>query len=585
MMDSSQRIDKKRPLSGSDYPIANDRSHCSSNGKRSQQQRQQSMNGSTIENRQILLFDLDCFYAQCYCIRYGYDVTTTALALFQWNSVLAVTYPARKLYGIERGDSWDQVATKSQQQCICVHVPISTISTPDDGALEDSITASEALSKDSIEAMDDMDADRDLHTSLPKTANDKETTSSSSRKTLPEEYQELFQLSAAQQQTVRAAEINVRKYSTQGKANIEIFRIASATILQLVHTCLQEYNTTKSGRSSSSSANHSIVLERASIDEFFVDVTQYVLQPAARGHDCDEAMNHTVIISESKDNSIDRDDDNKNKREDDEPEDVEVPVHPRQNHRSDHDDHSISRLRHSCAMAYQIRQRIYTTLGFHMSAGISVNKTLAKLAASFGKPAGQAVLYPHYISRMLHTTPIKKCRNLGGKVGKQILSLLPPNVPPTLGSVVQYVSLPQMKQGLASIEMAQRIYDLVRGIDHEPVESKTPDSSAVLTKSITAFKSLRFSTTTTTTGTSATAGPPPHHHDDDRNGFANGHTLVEAMKWIELLVKEIVSRVDRDTQRNERYPKNLVIQYYTHTDTTTKYSHQNNKSIRISYPS
>ena len=68
--------------------------------------------------RNVVLFDLDCFYAQCYCIRYGLDVTTTALALFQWNSILAVTYPPQKLYNIQRGDTWENVATKSQQKCI-----------------------------------------------------------------------------------------------------------------------------------------------------------------------------------------------------------------------------------------------------------------------------------------------------------------------------------------------------------------------------------------------------------------------------------------------------------------------------------
>ena len=390
----------------------------------------------------------------------------------------------------------------------------------------------------------------------------------------------MFQLSTPQeQQAAQAAEINVRKYSTQGKANIEIFRIASAMILQLVHTCLQEFNNSTCRSSSSSSRNqtnqshHHMILERASIDEFFVDVTHFVHHQSdypPNQEEIDEAMKHTVIISqESKqDNHL---------HEDKEEEDDYI------NQNDDHDDDSILQLRYSCSIAYQIRQRVYNTLGFHMSAGVGINKTLAKLAASFGKPAGQAVLYPHYISHMLHTTPIKKCRHLGGKVGKQILSLLPPNVPPTLGSVVQYVSLPQLKQELHSMEMAQKIYDLVRGIDHEPVESKNPDSSAVLTKSITAFKSLRFSSTGTMASTTGNTVCP---HRENNNNFADGHTLPEAMKWIDLLVKEIISRVDRDTQRNERYPKNLVIQYYTHDATSNpRYSHQNNKSIRIPFPS
>ena len=66
-------------------------------------------------NRIILLFDLDCFYAQCERVRLGLDIDCK-LALLQWNSVLAVTYPARK-FGIKRGDSWEDVAKKSEREC------------------------------------------------------------------------------------------------------------------------------------------------------------------------------------------------------------------------------------------------------------------------------------------------------------------------------------------------------------------------------------------------------------------------------------------------------------------------------------
>jgi nucleotidyltransferase/DNA polymerase involved in DNA repair len=97
------------------------------------------------DDHRVVLLDLDCFYAQAMCIRLGYDAATTPLALFQWNSVLAVTYIARTQYGIKRGDSWDAVRSKSSGECLCVHVPILTTTTT---ANSNSIEEQELLQDD-----------------------------------------------------------------------------------------------------------------------------------------------------------------------------------------------------------------------------------------------------------------------------------------------------------------------------------------------------------------------------------------------------------------------------------------------------
>eukprot|EP00537_Pseudo-nitzschia_pungens_P014996 CAMPEP_0172399152 /NCGR_PEP_ID=MMETSP1061-20121228/39551_1 /TAXON_ID=37318 /ORGANISM="Pseudo-nitzschia pungens, Strain cf. pungens" /LENGTH=107 /DNA_ID=CAMNT_0013131937 /DNA_START=10 /DNA_END=329 /DNA_ORIENTATION=- len=80
-------------------------SHPQSNQHQHQHQHQH-------HNRCVLLFDMDCFYAQCERVRLGLPLDVK-LCLFQWNSVLAVTYPARE-HGIKRGDSWDDVAAKTK---------------------------------------------------------------------------------------------------------------------------------------------------------------------------------------------------------------------------------------------------------------------------------------------------------------------------------------------------------------------------------------------------------------------------------------------------------------------------------------
>jgi DNA polymerase-4 len=47
--------------------------------------------------------------------------------------------------------------------------------------------------------------------------------------------------------------------------------------------------------------------------------------------------------------------------------------------------------------AFQIRQAIKDELGYNASAGISVNKTVAKIACSINKPNGQTVVPKRYL--------------------------------------------------------------------------------------------------------------------------------------------------------------------------------------------
>jgi DNA polymerase eta len=438
------------------------------------------------DHRVVLLLDLDCFYAQCACIRLGWKAEETPLALFQWNSVLAVTYPARNEFQIQRGDNWDQVRRKSNGKCICVHVPILKTD-------EEMSSTSEALAVGP---------------------------------SLEEEYDRIFVLTEQDQQIARENETDNRRFSTEGKACIECFRIASARIFACVRTFLDQ-----------AGLSEHVILERASIDEFFLDVTLVVVDHDNDHNDDDTIMKETVMIGEP------------------------------QNWSSSQCSFSQSRLRRGCRIAHQIRKAVYDTLGFTMTAGISLNKTLAKLAASYGKPAGQAVCFAETVQEMLNNTKIKKCRHLGGKLGKSVQDLLPDNVPPTVGSIARHVSLLDLQQKLGN-ETAEWVFDLARGIDHEKVESKT-QTSAVLTKSITAFKSLNF----VPIAASGNGG--------EKHSRTNGHTLAEAHRWILLLAQEVVTRVERDSVRNRRYPRHCVVQY---AEAQSQPSHKNNKSIRIPFP-
>lgn len=71
-------------------------------------------------------------------------------------------------------------------------------------------------------------------------------------------------------------------------------------------------------------------------------------------------------------------------------------------------------------IAFQIRQAIKEELGYNASAGISVNKTVAKIACTYNKPNGQTIVPKRYLRQALKDVPIRNIRMLGGKLGKQL---------------------------------------------------------------------------------------------------------------------------------------------------------------------
>jgi len=69
--------------------------------------------------RVIALCDSDAFYAACEMVRLGVD-KETPLVVLQWDSLIAVNYPARK-YGISRMDK-KKDALKRCPHLVVVHV-------------------------------------------------------------------------------------------------------------------------------------------------------------------------------------------------------------------------------------------------------------------------------------------------------------------------------------------------------------------------------------------------------------------------------------------------------------------------------
>ncbi|CAJ1958840.1 unnamed protein product [Cylindrotheca closterium] len=485
-------------------------------------------NQTRNNNRIVLLFDLDCFYAQCERVRLGLPLDTS-LALLQWNSTLAVTYPARE-FGIQRGDSWDAVAQKSKGKCHAIHLHIlqssnsnsssssSSSGSEKGGKNHENDTNDDEENKEDDIGMEDQDADY-------KTAFDK-----------------IYKLTPPQQMEERK-QLGVRKHYYEGKACLERYRLASMTIFSVVLESLTKHLGGK---------DH-FVLERASIDEFYLDITKYCynndgsdinneghVQTSSTTDDSSKASTSTgkgkgipnqkptVVVGDS---SI--------HNEDDEQSPLKIALH------------------RACQVSQQIRTDVWNHLGFTMSAGIATNKMMAKLAAGYGKPNGQAVLHPNNFETVMETTKIRKVRNFGGKLGKKVIhTVLDEKKDATMGDLAQ-VPLPVLLHHFSQ-ETALLVFDACRGNDNEQVKETT----GALVKSITAFKS-----------------------------FTATNQVAEIQKWLNIIANEIVARVAKDKVRNKRYPKTCTLNYTYYTTRNgqrpndgSHRSQRNTKSVRLQYP-
>ena len=329
-------------------------------------------------------------------------------------------------------------------------------------------------------------------------------------------YEHAYNLEPDERQQIIANENGRQRFPAEGKACLERYRLASTRIFGVVLESLEKLL----GRGN-------FILERASIDELFLDVTEYCIKEQERLYSKDAAErvefhdDATIVVDNVDVSEVD-------------PSDVQL-------------------LRQGCWVAKAIRQSVFETLGFTLSAGISTSKLVAKLGASYGKPNGQAVIYPSAIHHVMNETPIRKVRNLGGKIGKSVVALLPSNLEPTMGNLRDYLSLPQLATALG-FESAQRVFDNARGIDNETVK----ETAGALVKSVTAFKSFF----------QASMGSP------------------EVMKWIQLLSLDVVSRVQQDMERNHRYPKSCSVQYTfsKKMGAEARSKDRMTKSIRIPFP-
>ena len=170
-----------------------------------------------------------------------------------------------------------------------------------------------------------------------------------------------------------------------------------------------------------------------------------------------------------------------------------------------------------------VRANIREKLKFTCSGGISRNKMLAKLGAGYRKPNQQTVIRNRAVQQFLSAFKFTKIRNLGGKLGSEVITKFGTDEVKELLNV----SLEQMKSKLGD-DSGSWVYKAVRGEEHSEVNPRTQ------IKSMLSAKSFR-----------------PYINDRDT-----------AVKWLQIFVADIYTRlVEEGVVENKRRPKTINLHY------------------------
>ena len=121
-------------------------------------------------------------------------------------------------------------------------------------------------------------------------------------------------------------------------------------------------------------------------------------------------------------------------------------------------------------LAKVIRDMIFQKTRLTASAGIGPNKLVAKIASDVNKPNGQLEVTPEQVPVFMAQLPVRKIWGIGPATEKKLHEM----GIETCGQLQEFSRIElQQHFGRWGIEL----YDLVRGIDHRPVEPDRPRKS------------------------------------------------------------------------------------------------------------
>ena len=170
-----------------------------------------------------------------------------------------------------------------------------------------------------------------------------------------------------------------------------------------------------------------------------------------------------------------------------------------------------------------VRAAILERLQYTCSAGVARNKMIAKLGSAHKKPNQQTVVRNRAVQQFLGGFKFTKIRNLGGKLGDQVVSTFGTDQVKELLDV----NIEQLKSKLGD-DTGSWVYQVIRGDDLSEVNSRTQ------IKSMLSAKSFRPSI----------------------------NSFEQAVRWLRIFVADIFSRlVEEGVLENKRRPKTINLHH------------------------
>ena len=170
----------------------------------------------------------------------------------------------------------------------------------------------------------------------------------------------------------------------------------------------------------------------------------------------------------------------------------------------------------------EVRAEVFRRTQFRCSAGISHCKTLAKLCCGLNKPNKQTVLPQSQLDSLYQDLKLTKVRGLGGKLGESVVTQLGVE---TMADLAQ-LSLPSIGAKFEA-RTAHWLYMLARGKDGEVVQERE------LAKSIGCGKNFR--------------------------GKEKLETRQKVEEKVNNLVEELLERLEEDKEENSRMATGLTV--------------------------
>ena len=427
-------------------------------------------------DRVVIHLDLDAFYAQVETKRLGLN-PAQPLAVQQWQGIIAVNYPARDA-GVRR----HHTAAEARRLCPAIAlVHVETIGDDEDNEERREETDLDVGGKIAGERPAAEAALADVSADFSSAAN--ADTSADA-------------INAASAASAANAAASLR---SSRKVSLQRYRRASWEIMSTL-------------------ADECATVERASIDEAYLDVTAEV--DAALLGDADDVA---AAVRRGVDASG-----------------AVAPLDP--------DGSALDRrLAIGADVCRRVREAVLAKTGFTMSGGVAHNKMLAKLASARNKPNKQTAVSRAATPEMLDSLPMRSVRGLGGKFGERVERLVVEHggVSDAARTAASGAGRGSSYEGgfLASAlgrvpsDVFRREFDaktadwLARvsvGDDIEPVVSNVRDGA----KSLCAFKS-----------------------------FAAVSERGRVHRWLRVLSRELAERLVEDRLRSRRAPKLLRLEY------------------------